>query len=872
MTQYLGKIPLFINREKPLLELKKIFEQVDIDKAFKIVVVRGDFGIGKSALIENFINSIKLDRKNLIVGKAFCSPQTQQSSLAPFKDILIDLANNEPRAKLIMGVLVNFLLETAPAWADIVTGGSASKIKDAIAKTIEYGREMGVTKYSNDNVFAQFSNVIKKLSEKYSLVLYIDDLQWADETSVGLITYLSKVISNRPILVITTLREGEIIHRGDYRDFATSLSNLIRNHIYQISLDHGINTQEYIQLRYPNNDFTEEFSTTIETMTEGHPFLLDELFSYWDQLGLFHQTIIDNKSYISIKDTIDLKEITTNLPISVTTTVQNRLQLMGQELKEIVMDASVEGVTFTAQVIADLVSIDENHLYDCLSELDKYFSLIHRDSETEIGDTILDIYRFAKTFYREIIYKDIDPGKRRLLHNRIANSLENIYINDAHMIASKLIYHYKEARNYEKSIGYSVIGAKFEQKNFGWIEAEKICEEGLSLCNKLAIKKSSNSYILELLMLSAKGLYICGKVKQANDRYNEILNIFRNIDISPEVHLELLFDFIDACEDLNQNSEAMRYISKVEEIISKYNFTGYYKNKFFVYKSWEFIRKGQNQQAINILKDVLKDLEGEKENSEILSKVYNSLGIASSNLGFLESWKYFTRSIILARKNRDYKTEEVALLNLTDDLLYYGRIAEAININNKAYSLASKIGDVDGEAYGLANKGRIELLSGNPKAAIHLLNESVLLLDKIGSNWNKSYVYSDLAVSHSLINDHIFAFKLIEKAFDYIDNDPFRLAYHTRAKAQIYCNSGQTETGHNLYEQVFSISRTLNDDYYLNDTMTEFADKLENIGEFAKANRLRLQVDWEIIKLAKEREFFTLNQSIDNENLDILIS
>jgi tetratricopeptide (TPR) repeat protein len=492
--------------------------------------------------------------------------------------------------------------------------------------------------------------------------------------------------------------------------------------------------------------------------------------------------------------------------------------------------------------MSELNLVEETELFDSLTLLEKNYYLIQRDGEIDRSDIVLDLYKFIKNFYREFIYSQIDPGKRRLIHKKIADLLEKLYDGETDSIASKLIYHNRESHNFERSIHYCINGAKYEQMNYGWIEAEKMCKEGLSLCEKIKEEKGRWRLTFELLKISAKGLYICGNVDLAHSRYTEIANIIPSINVSLEENLEFLLDFIDACEDSNRISEAIIYIKKVEEIIENSNYSGKYKNQFVIYKSWEYIRTGQNKKAVEILKGLLDDIDENDQNFWILSLAYNGLGIATSNLGDPSSIDYLRKAVFYGEKLGTDKRQGIALLNLADDLLYYNKVVEASAYNDKALLLVRKIGDRDGEAYGLANKGRIELMYKKPESAISFLNDCMVILDEIGSAWNKSFVLSDLAVSYSFLGNQAIALEKIDLADRYIENDPFRLLYVVRSKAQLLCNLGKPLEGLDLFRKALEICDQSDDIYFKYETLSDYADELEKIGDFTQAQKIRSEI------------------------------
>ena len=116
------------------------------------------------------------------------------------------------------------------------------------------------------------------------------------------------------------------------------------------------------------------------------------------------------------------------LPPRVEGVIEERIGRLEAELREILSVASVEGESFTAQVVARVQEIGERQLLRRLSrELEKRHRLVRERGEVKLGSQFLSRYQFAHALFQQYLYNDLGAGERRLLHGEIAKVLEELY-------------------------------------------------------------------------------------------------------------------------------------------------------------------------------------------------------------------------------------------------------------------------------------------------------------------------------------------------------------------------------------------------------------------------------------------------------------
>jgi ABC-type oligopeptide transport system substrate-binding subunit len=145
------------------------------------------------------------------------------------------------------------------------------------------------------------------------------------------------------------------------------------------------------------------------------------------------------------------------LPARVEAVIEQRIRRLDERLRDALSIASVEGETFTAQVVARVAEIGERQLLRALSqELEKRHRLVREGELIAVGRNRLSRYRFAHALYQAYLYHGLGGGERALLHQEVGDALEALYAGQEEEILPQLAHHYAEAGTAEKAIDYLI--------------------------------------------------------------------------------------------------------------------------------------------------------------------------------------------------------------------------------------------------------------------------------------------------------------------------------------------------------------------------------------------------------------------------------
>jgi tetratricopeptide (TPR) repeat protein len=822
---------VFVGREPELLQLHALLEKTIKTAVPLVVFLQGDYGVGKTALAEQFFSEAIKKIEKLLIAKGLCSMESKESGLTPFIKIFDYLSNQNLLKKLVKENSLDFIVKVAPAWLDIITFGAAS----AVTTTIEEGSKLFKPKFSNENLYIQYTNAISLLIENRPTVFYLDDFHWADESSIRLLFHLANNLKSRAALFLVSYRPIEAKETGENSDlFRDVYSNLMRLSAQLIEMNQGIDVADYLKLRYPHNNFTEELIKQIQERTDGNPLFVTQVLSLWEDNNILSSRIGTDGSILwEIANNIDLS---IELPNSLSAVLDERLRSMDSQLREILYRASIQGDEFCAQVITRVLDLDEYQIFSELNILEEIYRVIVTQGTSDLGVEILDLYRFANRYFRQHIYEKLNAGQKRILHRQVGQCMEVIYQNRL-PVAGQLARHFEKANERFKSAEYALQAATYEQSRYAWPEAEYWCSHGIKSVQEL-IGRAANSEVSQLYfnLLEKSGIchYHSGDHTKARRRLEGAITFGMQAFGYTERLVTVYARLVEICENQGLISEAIRYVEQGKNCLSALDLGDTEATlDLMAQEGLLCTRRGHNEDAVKILVE-LQDKAELLPQTPYLKRVradaYNSLAIA---LGYLdrysESIPFYDESITLCKEVGDMVLASSVLVNQSDDYLISGRLDEADKAVSEALEIARRIGDPDNESYALYGKACVHLERGELGQAIDLFEQSIITGKSIGTVFSSTY--TDLAKAYLSKNMLDEAYLNASKGIEVAETD----RKHARALAVL----GSIEAARGNYEKanlhfhraIQLYQQEAGSDYYLALTKRDFGSMLGEIGE-----------------------------------------
>jgi predicted ATPase/predicted Ser/Thr protein kinase len=455
-----------VGREQERAALRAGFAQAEGGCGLMICVT-GEPGIGKTTVVEDFL--AELGSQRLRIARGRCSERLAGTeAYLPFWEALENMLRGESH-----GVVAQTMKRLAPTWYAQI----APNLNDSSAANLTKNKAS-----SQERLKRELVALLQEIATRQPLLLFIDDLHWADASTVDLLAYMATQFEEMRILVVVTYRPSELL-LGKHPFQQIKLDLQSRGVCRELPLDFlsRAEIERYLELLFPKHHFPAGFVQMIHTKTEGNPLFMTDLVRYLRD----HQVMTEVDGSWELAQA--LPDIERELPESVRSMVERKIAQIGEEDRKLLAAMSVQGYEFDSAVIARALGVDPAEVEDRLDVLERVHSFVRLVEEREFPDGTLSLrYRFVHVLYQNALYANLRPTRRALLSGAVAQALLGCHgAERAGEVASRLAFLFEAARDFACATDYFLRAAQNAYSVFAYQEAEALAQRGLDLLKML---------------------------------------------------------------------------------------------------------------------------------------------------------------------------------------------------------------------------------------------------------------------------------------------------------------------------------------------------------------------------------------------------
>ncbi len=507
--------PLFVARERELSRLSFFLDHA-LKGTGRVVFVTGEPGQGKTALLGEFTRRATSAHPDLLVAWGDCNAYSGAGDpYLPFRDVM-GMLTGDLEARWLAGsigcdharrlwnalpLVLPALLASGSSLIGILLEGDAllSRVAAALPDRADWHERLraltrraqsGEVDLEQSFLFEQCTNMLRAVAVHHPLVLVLDDIQWADNASLGLLFHLGRRLAragNR-ILIACAYRPEELAldRAGERHPLERVLHEFKRafGDVW-VDLDAADETagRGFVDalLDAEPNQLGEDFRAALFHRTAGHPLFTIELLRALQERGDLVRNETDG-AWIEGPE-LEWEE----LPARVEAVIEERVTRLEPRLREIASIASVEGERFTAQVVAAVQNAAERPLLQDLTRLEKQHRLVMEQGEVQIGTRRAVRYKFGHALVQEYIYRCLGRGERRLLHGQVAAALESLYGGHEDEIAVQLAEHLLRAGDDGAALHYFALAAESAARRYAYEETIALYTQAVQLAQQAGL-------------------------------------------------------------------------------------------------------------------------------------------------------------------------------------------------------------------------------------------------------------------------------------------------------------------------------------------------------------------------------------------------
>lgn len=270
-------------------------------------------------------------------------------------------------------------------------------------------------------LFEAVANFWRHVTETAPVLLVLDNVHWADASSLKLLEYLAPELPGLRLLVLVTYREMELSRQHPLSGTLGELSaRCTLRRLRLVGLDRAHTAA--MMARALGNAVADDLVDEVHRRTEGNPLFVGEMARLLLQEGLLAGGKVLPPQRI---------------PEGIREVIGRRLNRLSERTNQVLACASIFGRRFEAHLLAPVLDdIDED---GCALALEEALAARILEALPEPGR-----YRFGHALFRETLYEEIPPPRRSRLHLRVARTLE-ARAADSPRLAAALAYQYGAA-------------------------------------------------------------------------------------------------------------------------------------------------------------------------------------------------------------------------------------------------------------------------------------------------------------------------------------------------------------------------------------------------------------------------------------------
>lgn len=442
-------------------------------KAFEgerqVVFVTGETGIGKTTLVEAFVELASSDPEVCIATGQCLEHFAEGEAYFPVLEALAGLCRQPGRERLI-----EILRQQAPTWLaqmpSLVNESDRERLK----------REtLGAAK---ERMLREIAAAIEALTADIPLVLVLEDLHWSDYSTVDLIGHLANRRGPARLLVIGTFRPAElIVKRHPLREVERELK--VHRRCSELALEFLTETAvaRYLSLRFQGSEFPEDLPRLIHERTDGNPLFVVNVVDY---LIAQRQLVREARGW---QLSVPLEEAGMAMPDSLQQLIERQIDRLTEEEQRLLSVASIAGLEFSTRTISGGMDAGITGIEACCESLVKRRQFLGPAKMIQLRDgSLLERYGFAHALYQRVFYHAVPQPRRIVLHRRIGEFQETAYSDHLEEIAPELAVHFQEGRDYARAIRYRRMSAAKALKQYANREAQEHLAKALALLDHVA--------------------------------------------------------------------------------------------------------------------------------------------------------------------------------------------------------------------------------------------------------------------------------------------------------------------------------------------------------------------------------------------------
>jgi DNA-binding winged helix-turn-helix (wHTH) protein len=391
-----------VGRKRELASLRQSFARV-LKGERQLIFITGELGIGKTALVEEFVSEASAAEPSLRIAHAHTVGGTGVSeSFYPVLDAVNQLCRGPDGAEL-----VELLAQYAPTWLVQFPALIKPEERETLRPEI-----IGATR---SRMLREIRGALDGFAAEKPVLYIFEDVHWLDPSSLDLLSAFAHDRAQAKVMVIFTMRSPERMRPDD--PLQRMKQDLLLHHLgFEIRLGplSEAEVAAYLASDSPSSSLPEGLAGLVYRRSEGNPlFMIATLDRMLEKGQATREKGVWNL-------TLPIDQIDLEVPETLRQMIEGQIDHLSIEEQRALEAASVAGTSFSANFVSRVAGIDPDRLLELFETVSRRSRFIRPGPSQQLDDgTIVQLFEFVHALYRDVFYWRQTPARRASIQDRI---------------------------------------------------------------------------------------------------------------------------------------------------------------------------------------------------------------------------------------------------------------------------------------------------------------------------------------------------------------------------------------------------------------------------------------------------------------------
>ncbi len=459
-----------VGREMELARLAAEMQQLSQSKR-RMIFITGETGIGKSALVEAFSRqlvaspALSLARGQCVEG--FGAKEEYYPVMEALGQLCASPAGGRAR---------EVLSSMAPAW--LARSRHIPAVPSGEVSATAFKRMPG-----------NLCEALEELSADRPLVLVFEDINWADEGTLHLLSALARRRAPARLLVVATFRPQAVTPEHPLKALKQDLQ--MRHLCEEIALpplakDH---VRELLAKQLQQKALPPGLTSFVHQYSEGNPLFAIALLEH---LLAERCIVCESSDGMRVwKQRTPFEEMEDRVPTGLAQMIELEIGCLPTDEQRVLEAGSLVGIAFPVWAVAAALQKDAEEIEEACDALARKLYFLDQAGQDELPHGKRSaFYVFAHGLYRDVLYRRQSASRRARWHVRIAERLAEIFQGQGSDVAREIAFHYEAATDWQHAIEALRSAAHKASQRHACAEAVDLLEHTQRLAGNLPADES----------------------------------------------------------------------------------------------------------------------------------------------------------------------------------------------------------------------------------------------------------------------------------------------------------------------------------------------------------------------------------------------